>query len=113
MVVRGVVFVVLIGCADSAELGGRFACEPGTGVSVGCTEALGRECGGRPIMSVCDGVIDHEECLPSTPMPPLLVVRNPPACPMANVTCPASGRIAVGISQGGSGPYTCTWAHTP
>ena len=78
---------------------------------VGCSDNVGRRCSGRPIMTICDGTIEIAECTPQTPSPPQIVVDNPPDCPDRVVPCPASGSLVVAISQGGSGPYTCTWDH--
>ena len=101
----------LVAACGGSELGGEIACSPGQMIHVGCSPNIGRDCSGRPIMTLCDGVISVDECTPDTPSPPLIVVRRPPGCPDATVTCPASGAIVVDISQGGSGPYTCTWDH--
>jgi hypothetical protein len=104
----------LMGCVDSSKLGGTFDCMPGQMEIVGCSANIGRDCSGRPRMSLCDGdAIAHEDCSPNTPMPPLLYATPAGGCPNVTITCPASGSIAVGISQGGSGPFACTWDHAP
>ena len=104
-----VMMIVSTACSSDSDLGGSFDCTPGETLRVGCSDAVGRPCSGRPIMSVCDGTVSHDECTPQTPSPPLIVVDTPPECPNRIVPCPASGTVSVGISQGGSGPYTCTW----
>ena len=103
--------LALASCSSGSELGGEFECTPGTMEVVGCSTTVGRDCSGRPTMSLCDGTLSHEDCTPTTASPPLIVVSPPPQCPNRIVPCPASGSIAVGISNGGSGPYTCTWDH--
>src|SRR5687767_11616007 len=75
---------VLMGCVDSSKLGGSFDCTPGQMEIVGCSANIGRECSGRPRMSLCDGdAIAQEDCIPTTPMPPLLYATPVGGCPNA------------------------------
>lgn len=103
-------FLTLAAC-QSTPRGGRVACTPGEDIRVGCSEEVGRACSGRPTLSVCDGVVDAEDCTPATPSPPSLGVDRPPSCPQLTVTCPASGSIVAQPS--GEGFWACTWATAP
>lgn len=87
----------LPGCA-AERAADTVSCSPGATLVVGCNQACGLgSCAGDPSLRVCDGDTPTAACTEGTR---LIEVDDTPApcassCPVAVLTCPASGRITV------------------